>query len=80
LTLPLQVRLEACEVDIGRLQDLQPGDVVRLPHRLDAPAAVVGPGGQPLFGGYLVRRRGRKAVELAPVGAAPTTRVAGETP
>jgi hypothetical protein len=80
LTLPLQVRLEACEVDIGNLQDLQPGDVVRLPHRLDAPAAVVGRDGQPLFGGYLVRRRGRKAVELAPVAAAATVTVQEGTP
>jgi hypothetical protein len=66
LALPLQVHLEGCEVDIGSLQDLRPGDVVRLPHPLDAPAAVVARDGQPLFGGYLVRRRGRKAVELVP--------------
>lgn len=69
LTLPLQVRLAPCEVDLGSLQDLRPGDVLRLPHRLDAPAAVTGPDGQALFGGWLVRRHERKAVELAPAGA-----------
>jgi len=68
LAVPVQVRLEACDVAIGSLQDLQPGDVLRLRHRLDAPAAVVAGNGEALFTGFLARSRGRKAVELAPAG------------
>ncbi len=64
--LKLQVQLEGCELAVGSLQDLQLGDVVRLRHRVDAPATVILSGGAALFSGFLARSRGRKAVELAP--------------
>lgn len=68
-SIPVHVHLEGCEVAIGSLQDLQPGDVLRLRHRLDAPATVMADNGETLFDGFLARSRGRKAVELAPAGA-----------
>lgn len=61
----LHVQLQGCELAVGSLRDLQIGDVVRLGHRLDAPAAVMLPDGTPLFSGFLARSRGRKTVELA---------------
>lgn len=64
--LPVRVRLEACEVEIGVLQDLQPGDVLRVKHALDAPALVRTSADAPLFRGYLACSGGCKAVELAP--------------
>lgn len=64
----LRVQLAACELDLGSLQDLRTGDVVRLAHAVDAPAIVADLAGQPVFGAFLARRQGRKAVELAPVG------------
>ena len=67
LAFPLQVRLEGCDLDLGSLQDLQPGDVLRLRHRLDVPASVCGAGGDALFQGFLARSRGRRAIELVPV-------------
>jgi hypothetical protein len=67
MAFPLQVRLEGCDVDLGTLQDLQPGDVLRLRHRLDLPASVCADDGDLLFKGFLARSRGRKAVELAPI-------------
>ncbi|HEY0824824.1 MAG TPA: FliM/FliN family flagellar motor C-terminal domain-containing protein, partial [Ramlibacter sp.] len=69
IALNLQVHLEGCELSVGSLQDLQIGDVLRLQHRVDAPAAVTLPDGAPLFNGFLARTRGRKAVELAPAVA-----------
>jgi flagellar motor switch protein FliN len=42
LALPLQVHLEGCEVDIGSLQDLRPGDVVRLQVRVGEAAMSIG--------------------------------------
>jgi hypothetical protein len=63
--LQLQVQLDGCELDVGSLQDLQVGDVLRLRHALDAPAAVSLADGVPLFTGFLARSRGRKAVEIA---------------
>lgn len=63
---PVRVHLEACEVEIGVLQDLRPGDVFRVKHGLDAPALVRTAAGDPLFRGNLARSGGRKAVELAP--------------
>lgn len=67
---PVRVHLEACEVEIGVLQDLRPGDVFRVKHGLDAPALVRTAAGDPLFRGYLARSGGRKAVELAPESTA----------
>jgi hypothetical protein len=69
MSIPVQVHLEGCDVAIGSLQDLQPGDVLRLRHRLDAPATLMADNGETLFDGFLARSRGRKAVELAPAGA-----------
>ena len=65
----LQVQLDGCDLDVGTLQDLQIGDVLRLRHGIDAPAAVACTDGVPLFHGFLARSRGRKAVELAPAAA-----------
>jgi hypothetical protein len=72
---PVQVQLDGCEIDMGALSDLQVGDVLRIRHSLDAPAAVLGPGEVALFQGYLARCRGRRAIELAPrSGAQPSSR------
>lgn len=62
----LHAELEGCELGIDVLQDLQPGDVLRLRHPLDAPALVCSDGGGILFSGFLVRRGARRALELAP--------------
>jgi hypothetical protein len=64
-SIALHVHLEGCEVDVGVLQELQLGDVVRVRHRLEEPATVRSAAGEVLFAGYLARRRGHKAVELA---------------
>jgi hypothetical protein len=64
-TVAVNVELAGCEIDLGTLQGLQVGDVVRLPHALDAPARVTGSDGQLLFDGFLVAQQGRKAIELA---------------
>jgi hypothetical protein len=63
--LPLQVELQGCELELGALRDLQVGDVVRLPQRLDSLAAVR-QDGSTLFSAHLGREGGAKAVELAP--------------
>lgn len=67
--MPLQVQLEGCELDLGELEALQAGDVLRLRHRVDAPALVTRPDGRLLLGGWLARTRGRRAVELVPATA-----------
>lgn len=69
--LTLEVLLEGCELDLGSLQRLQPGDVVRLRHGIETPAAIADAAGVALFTGYLGRRGACKAVELA--GRAPAT-------
>jgi hypothetical protein len=61
--LRLRVELSACELDLGTLQELRPGDVVPLPHLLDAPL-VVSTENQPLCAGFLGRHAGLKAIEL----------------
>lgn len=66
--LGVRVRLEGCEMALGSLKDLRLGDVLRLGHRVGAPALVEAQGCC-AFGGFLVRSGGRKAVELAPVHA-----------
>lgn len=67
LPIKLGVELAGCELDLGALQRLQPGDVVRVQHRIDAPATVTDTAGLPLFRAYLGRRAGSRAVELAPL-------------
>jgi hypothetical protein len=64
----VRVHLEGCELALGVLQDLRPGDLLRVRHRVDAPASVHAPQGALLFRGFLAARGGSKAVELAPVG------------
>ena len=63
--LRVQARLADCTIELGRLQDLRPGDVVRLEHRLEAPVALHACG-EAVFGGFLAARSGRKALELSP--------------
>jgi hypothetical protein len=64
---PVTVRaaLVGCELDLGTLQDLQVGDVLRLRHRLCDPATVSDAAGTLLFSGHLVQQRGAIALELA---------------
>lgn len=64
--LRVQARLADCTIELGRLQDLQPGDVVRLDHRLEAPLSLHACDGA-VFTGFLAAHRGRKALELAAV-------------
>jgi hypothetical protein len=68
--LPLRAQLADCELDLAALQDLRVGDVVPLPHRVDAPVQVRDAQGQPVLRGYLARRGRRKALELAAAPAA----------
>lgn len=62
----VQARLSDCTLDLGSLQGLQLGDLVRFDHRIDAPL-LLHPcdGGAPLFRGFLAGHRGFKAVELS---------------
>ena len=66
-TLSLSVQLADCELDVGSLQDLRVGDVVRARHPVDRPLRVLHGDGEPLFTGHLVRRGAFKAIELADV-------------
>lgn len=79
MRLALQVRLADCELDMARLQDLQPGDVLRVGHPLKEPLAVRDAADRLLFTGFLARSSGRKAVELAP-WRAPGADAAREVP
>lgn len=63
--LSLQVELSGCEIALGQLQGLRIGDVVRLPHALDAPARLADAQGRTVFEAFLVASQGRKAIELA---------------
>ena len=67
--LPLQVELASCELDLGSLESLAIGDVVPLPHHLDAPLLVSAEPGVPVCAGFLGRKSGFKAIELARVAA-----------
>lgn len=62
-SLPLRVALSDVEIDIGSLQNLALGDVIRLPHLLDA-ALNVHVGDDIVCTAYLGQRQGRRAVEL----------------
>jgi hypothetical protein len=63
-TLSLNVELAGCEMELGTLQTLQVGDVVRLRHGLDSPAHLTDASGKKLFDGFLLAQEGRKALEL----------------
>ncbi|QJW85531.1 FliM/FliN family flagellar motor switch protein [Ramlibacter terrae] len=69
LPIELNVQLAGCEIDIGTLQGLQPGDVLRTQHSVDAPATVTDAAGVPLFRAYPGRRAGSRSVALAPLEA-----------
>jgi len=64
LRIALRARLADCELDLASLQDLRIGDIVPLPHRLDAPLHVRDAREELVFAGYLARRGQRKALEL----------------
>lgn len=64
----LRVELQGCDLALGALQSLRPGDVLRLSHRVDAPATIFDDRGHAVFRGWLARMRGRRAVELAALG------------
>lgn len=67
----LRAAMQPCDLDVGALQRLQPGDVVRLPHALDRPLQIEFDDGHAAFAGALVRKRGARAVELVAAGSLP---------
>lgn len=54
-----------CELEVGELCELRPGDVIPLSTALDAPLRLMA-GDQFLFNGYLGRRGRDRAIEVAP--------------
>jgi hypothetical protein len=67
--LRVEVVLQGCELPLGELAGLQPGDVLRLQHPVDHPARVRHAGAGFLFHAWLARSRGKRAAELAAAGA-----------
>jgi len=63
-SLPVRVLLRGTELTLGQLRGLQLNDIVPLNHPLDAPAQVVGTGGQAVCPGWLGQRNGRIALAL----------------
>ena len=63
--LRLTIELNACELDLGTLRELDVGDVLPLKHALETPARVLGDGGRHVCDAYLGRTGSRKAAELA---------------
>lgn len=61
----LQVTLNGCELQLGSLQGLQAGDVLRLSSSLSRSAQVADEDGRVLFSGFLGVQAGRKVVELS---------------
>jgi flagellar motor switch/type III secretory pathway protein FliN len=59
----LQVALHPCELELGALTSLQPGDILPLPHPLGTPLQVT-LGDNPICGAFLGRQRTAVAVEL----------------
>ncbi|WP_395688950.1 FliM/FliN family flagellar motor C-terminal domain-containing protein [Caenimonas koreensis] len=59
----VRVELDACEIDLGTLAQLAPGDVLSLTHRLDTPMRLSAHG-EILCDAFLGQRSGHKAVEL----------------
>jgi hypothetical protein len=71
----VSVHLAAVELNLGELQSLAVGDVIRLPHRLDDPLQVDvdlddAPSRTPLCRDHLAQRDGRVVAELVPSPAA----------
>jgi len=62
--LPIRVELAPCELDLGSLQGLRVGDIIPLPHSLDAPLLVSTAQDVPVCSGFLGRHAGFKAIEL----------------
>lgn len=60
----IQVTLKPCELDLGTLSELRLGDIIPLPHSLDAPL-IVSIGRNALCAGFLGRRGAARAIELA---------------
>lgn len=60
----IQVTLKPCELDLGTLSELRLGDIIPLPHSLDAPL-IVSLGRDALCAGFLGRRGAARAIELA---------------
>lgn len=62
-TVSLQVKLAPCELEIGALRSLQVGDIVPLPHALDAPLQVIFEGAA-VCHAFLGKRHDAVAIEL----------------
>lgn len=60
----LRLELHPVDIDLGTLCSLAIGDVLALPHHVDAPAAVVDEEGEPVFDAFLVSREQCKAVQI----------------
>lgn len=65
--LNVQARLHDVTLTLGELEHLSPGDVVLLPHRLDAPLLVLGPDDEALCNAWLGQQAGSIALELSPL-------------
>jgi len=61
----LRAALGGAELNLGQLQSLRIGDVIPLQHRLDTPLKVITGEGTELCEGWLGRRQGRIAIEMA---------------
>ena len=61
--LSIQVELLPCELDLGSLAGLRPGDILPIPHTLDSPLRV-STEGVALCSGFLGKHEGFKAIEL----------------
>ncbi len=61
----LRVSLNGCELDLGSLEHLQLGDVVRLEHKLDQALLLKTGQGELVCHAYLGRNKNKKAIELA---------------
>ena len=63
LAVRASVELAGCEIDLGDLQALKVGDILRVPHALEQPM-LVQVGDRPVCAAYLGRRGNSRAVEL----------------
>jgi hypothetical protein len=75
--LALRAQLQDCVIELGALQDLQVGDVVRVRHALHDPLQLCDAEGRMVCTGFLARRGGAKALELVSSlsAAEPTAKV-----